>query len=292
MIKETLAKTVLNKHKKRDSWFLDEYSLNPYKSCEFNCVYCYIKGSKYGEVAKEGLVVKINAPELLEKELSRRAKKREYGFIALSSATEPWMYIEEKYEITRECLKVIAKYRFPVHCLTKSPLILRDAEILSEINKNAVLPEDLKGKLTSGVLITFSFCTLKDKIQKIFEPNAPRVEERLNAVKELKNLGFKVGIAFMPLLPHISDRENQIEEMLEVSQSLKIDYVFFGDLTLYGSGKKLYFRVLQKYFPELLSEYEKLYKKSFTADQKYRSQFYRKVQKLCKKHRLKPGISE
>ena len=97
-MKEILAKTILNKHKKRDSWFLDDYSLNPYQLCDFNCVYCYIRDSKYGKSMNQSLAAKINAPTLLEKELYKRAKRKEYGFIALSSATEPWMHIEEKYK--------------------------------------------------------------------------------------------------------------------------------------------------------------------------------------------------
>ena len=83
---------------------------------------------------REGLAVKINAPTLLEKELLIRAKRKEYGFIALSSATEPWMHIEKKYELTRKCLEIIAKFKFSVLCLTKSTLILRDLDLLGEID--------------------------------------------------------------------------------------------------------------------------------------------------------------
>ena len=140
MVKEILSKTILNKHKKRDEWFLDDYSLNPYQLCDFNCIYCHIRGSKYGKNMKQGLSAKINAPALLEKELLKRVKRKEYGFIALSSSTEPWMHIEEEYKLTRKCLEVIAKFKFPVHCLTKSTLILRDLNLLEEIDEKAILP--------------------------------------------------------------------------------------------------------------------------------------------------------
>jgi len=147
MVREIFAKTSLNKHKRRDEWFLDDYSLNPYQLCEFNCVYCYIRESKYGSSMSSGLVVKVNMPTLLERELRRKARRKEFGFIAPSSATKPWMYIEEKYRVARRCLEVIARYRFPVHCLTKSPLILRDLNLLMDIGKSAVLPPDLRDKL-------------------------------------------------------------------------------------------------------------------------------------------------
>ncbi|RLF44248.1 MAG: radical SAM protein, partial [Thermoplasmata archaeon] len=110
MINEIRVKSILNKHRKRDDWFLDDYSVNPYSGCSFNCIYCYIRGSKYGENMVKSLSVKINAPELLEKQLSRRAEKGKYGIISLSSSTEPYMPIEEKLKLTRRLLEIILKY--------------------------------------------------------------------------------------------------------------------------------------------------------------------------------------
>jgi len=290
MIQEVSVKTILNKHKKRDPWFLDDYSLNPYLLCEFNCVYCYIRGSKYRGNMQNYLAIKINAPKLLDKEISRRARSKDYGFIALASATEPWMYVEKQYEITSRCLRVIAKYRFPVHCLTKSPLILRDVDILEEISRNAILPLDLRSKLDSGVLITYSFSTLNESVREIFEPNAPRIKERLNAVKKLRDLGFKVGIAFIPLLPYISDSSDDIEEMVKTARDLNVNYIFFGDLTLYGIGKENYFKVLEKYFPDLVEKYKFLYKSGPYMDKRYRNAFYRRVLKICRKYNVSLGI--
>jgi len=95
MVNEIRVKSILNKHKKRDDWFLDDYSINLYSDCSFNCIYCYIRGSKYGENMTKTLSVKINASGLLEKQLSRKAKRGGYGDFALSSSTEPYMPIEE-----------------------------------------------------------------------------------------------------------------------------------------------------------------------------------------------------
>ena len=286
MAKEIKARSILNKHRKRDPWFLDDYSVNPYQLCDFNCIYCYIRGSKYGANMGHELAVKVNAVELLERELMRRARKREYGFIALSSATEPWMHIEEKYMLTRKCLNVIARYRFPVHCMTKSTLILRDLDILAEIDVNAILPDDLK-KLGHGTLVTFSFSTLDEKVAKIFEPGAPTVSERLNAIKEVKDQGFHCGIAFMPLLPYISDSKDAMEEMVKTARELNADYVFFGDLTLYGAGKELYFKVLEQHFPDLVPKYKALYMGKPYASKRYRANLYRIAKKLCEKHGVK-----
>src|SRR5688500_20187222 len=93
---EILVKSVLNKTKRRDPWFLDDYTLNPYSACSFNCLYCYIRGSKYGEHMEEKLAVKINALDILEKQLKNRAKKNQHGIIVVSSATDPYLQIRSE----------------------------------------------------------------------------------------------------------------------------------------------------------------------------------------------------
>jgi len=289
MIKEIFAKTILNKHKKRDAWFLDDYSLNPYQLCDFNCIYCYIRGSKYGENMKQGLAAKINAPTLLEKELARKANKKEYGFIALSSATEPWMHAEKKYGLTRKCLEIIVKFRFPVHCLTKSTLILRDLDLLEKIDKNAILPKDLS-KLKHGVLITFSLSTLDEKIAKIFEPSAPKPKERLETLQKVKEAGFYTGIAFIPVLPFISDSTEQIEEMVKTAKEFGADYVFVGALTLYGIGKELYYKILEKHFPELLPRYKHLFRIFNQPNKAYQLGLEKKAKEFCEKYKIRYKI--
>ena len=167
MANEIEVKSILNQHKKRDDWFLDDYSVNPYQGCSFNCVYCYTRGSKYGRHLAKTLSVKVNAPELLEKELLRRAKKEEYGIICFASQ-EAYLPIEKEYKITRKLLKIVLKHRFPVHIGTKSTLVLRDLDVLKEIDKNAILPPDLREKLKRGVIISFSFSSLDEKLARIF----------------------------------------------------------------------------------------------------------------------------
>src|SRR6185436_20038073 len=97
---EKQVKSILNKHKKRDDWFLDEYSVNPYEGCSCNCLYCYIRGSKYGENLAEKLSVKVNALEVLEKQLETRARKNQHGFVAVGSATDAYIHQEENYRMT------------------------------------------------------------------------------------------------------------------------------------------------------------------------------------------------
>ena len=289
MIREITVKSILNRHKKRDAWFLDDYSLNPYYFCDFNCIYCYIHGSSYGERTGRGLAVKINALTLLEKELARRAKRKEYGFIALSSATEPWMYAEEKYKLTRKCLEVIARLKFPVHCLTKSTLILRDLDLLDEIDKSAILPSDLS-RLGHGVLITSSISSLDEKIAKIFEPSAPKPKKRLETLQKVKEAGFYAGVAFIPVLPFISDSTEQIEEMIKMAKEFGADYVFIGALTLYGVGKEIYYKILEKHFPELLPKYKNLFGNFNQPNKVYQLDLEKRAKEFCKKYGVKYKI--
>lgn len=193
MVDEIQVKSILNKHKKRDDWFLDDYSVNPYSGCSFNCVYCYIRGSKYGENMAKTLSVKVNAPELLEKQLKGRAKNREYGIIAFSSSTEAYMPIEEELKLTRRLLEIVLKYRFPVGVGTKSKLVLRDLDLLKRIDEDAILPEDLKPKLGRGAIISFSLSTLDEKLARIFESGAPTPKERLETMKRCREEGFLAG---------------------------------------------------------------------------------------------------
>ena len=129
------VKSILNKTKHRDKWFLDDYTVNPYSGCSFNCLFCYIRGSKYGVNMEERLSVKANAVELLDKALALRAKKNQYGIIVFSSATDPYLQFEKEQLLTRNLLEVVLKHRFPVHIITRSDLVVRDFDLLEEIDE-------------------------------------------------------------------------------------------------------------------------------------------------------------
>ena len=279
----------MNKHKKRDDWFLDDYSINPYSGCSFNCVYCYTLGSKYGTHLARTLSVKANAPELLTKALSRRARKREYGIICIASQ-EGYIPIEKEVKMTRRLLEVILRYRFPVHIGTKSTLILRDLDILKEIDRSAILPEDLKQKLGRGVIISFSFSTLDGRLAKIFEPGAPTPRERLETMRECKKEEFLVGANLIPILPFLSDSEERLEEMIKAAKDYRADFVLVGGLTLYGEGKRLYYKTLERHFPELVPRYKSLFRIFFAPLREYQKELEERSKRLCEKYGIRHGI--
>lgn len=294
MIASLQVKSILNKKKNPDAWFLDDYTINAYSACSFNCLYCYIRGSKYGINMEEKLSVKSNAAELLEKQLSLRAKKKQYGVIVMSSATDPYLQVEKDLMITRSLLELILKYRFPVHVISKSDLVERDFDLLEKIKRTAILPGHLNGKVKDGVFITFSFSTVNDAVAKIFEPGATLPSVRLQTLKKASQAGFTTGVSLMPLLPFITDTKEHLEEMYAAFSKANAHYVFAATLTLFGNekhdSKQLMLRAIEKYYPHLSEKYKNWFNKSDCMPAYYRDAFYKKSLTLCKQFGLRNKI--
>ena len=288
------VKTILNKKKSRDSWFLDDYTLNLYSGCSFNCLFCYIRGSKYGEHMESRLSYKKNALELLDKQLSNRAKKGQYGYIVMSSATDPYLQFEEELKLTRGALELILKYRFPVHMITRSDLVLRDVDLLRAIDINAILPEELKDKPGRGAIVTFSFSTIEDEVARVFEPGATLPSVRLRTHEAILSEGFLSGISMMPLLPYISDTGESLHAMFSRFRSLGSKYVMPATITLFGEGpsdsKTLVFRAIEKHYPHLSEKYRKLFSGSTELPDYYNRAFGRKAGELSGTYNLPDRI--
>lgn len=185
--KEIQAKSILRKYKRIDSWFIARYGMNLYRGCTHNCVYCdgrtegYYVSGEFGQEVK----VKINAPELLAKELNseRRRIPLKRGFILPGGGVgDSYQPIESKYFLTGKALEIINRFDFAVHMLTKSTLVERDVEILKEINQKR------------KTIISFSFSSTDNKINKIFEPNVSLPIERLNTISKFKKEGITCGM--------------------------------------------------------------------------------------------------
>lgn len=288
------AKSILNKTKRRDPWFLDDYTINPYSGCSFNCLYCYIRGSKYGTHMEEKLSVKTNAVELLEKQLSNRAKKGQYGVIVVSSATDPYLQFEKDEQITRRLLEVILHYKFPVHIITKSDLVVRDFDLLHQIDQQANIPADLEGQLKNGTIITFSFSTISDEVGAIFEPGATAPSMRLNTLNATLREGFHSGVSLMPLLPYITDTGEHLDEMFNTFHGIGVHYIFPATITLFGNdyadSKTLMLRAVAKHYPHLLEKYERFFGQSSQMPKYYQQTFYKKTKELSGKYGLKNSI--
>ncbi len=296
MLRQKQVKSVLNKHKKRDSWFLDDYSVNPYEGCSCNCLYCYIRGSKYGENMSDSLSVKSNALTILEKQLAARAKKKEYGFIAVGSGTDAYIHQEKEQQLTQGMLKLISQYKFPVFISTKCTLITRDLELLKETDRTAILPDDLKDTIKRGVILSVSVSTLDERISNMLEPGAATPLQRLELIKQLKQEGFLAGVNAMPVLPFISDTEEELEKIIAGAKEYGADYILIGGLTLFGSGpadsKTLFYKFLERYDASLLPRYHQLYGANFYTPFSYQDELKRISDKICRKYDIRTKIPQ
>jgi DNA repair photolyase len=294
MLTAKTIKSVLNKHKKRDSWFLDDYSVNPYEGCSCNCLYCYIRGSKYGVNMNDKLAVKENALAVLEKQLHLRAKKKEYGIVAVGTGTDAYMPHEAHYKMTEGFLKLFLQYQFPVFISTKCTLITRDINLLKQIDTAAILPDDLKDTLKRGVILSVSISSLDESICNMLEPGAAKPLERLKMVQQLKAEGFLTGVNAMPILPFINDTEEELEKLIAAAKEYGAGYILVSGLTLFGKeaadSKILYYKFLERYDVALIKKYDDLYRGLFYPPNWYQQQLKAKATAICKKYNLKTSI--
>jgi DNA repair photolyase len=245
---------------------------------------------------EDGLAVKINGAEILDKQLGFRVKKNQYGIIALASATDPYIKIEKSYRLTERFLRLILKHCFPVLMITKSDLILRDIELLKQIDTTAIHARDLSTRIKRGAIISFSFSTLDEKIASTLEPGAPSPAIRLDALKKCKDAGLMVGANLMPLLPFINDSAEALDNMIGVIKDAGADYVLGGGLTLFGNNaadsKTLYYKFLERSFPSKMADYKKLYGMYFFPPKRYHDELALRIKTICKKYDIRTSILE
>ena len=246
--------------------------MNLYRGCTHDCSYCdgraegyYVEGEFGDEVA-----VKVNAPEILNRELDPKRKRKplERGFILVGGGVgDSYQPIEKEYKLTRKALEIIYEHGFPVHMLTKSNLIKRDVDILKKINEQ------------SRVIISFSFSSVDDNISAILEPGVPSPTERLETLTYFKQQGIACGMFLLPVIPFITDTPEKIEQTIKKARQFDLDFMVFGGMTLKQGKQKAHFmNMLKKHYPNLVFEYENLY----TGDKwgNAKSEYYRSLNEI------------
>lgn len=195
-LREIKVKTILSRSQ------IYEYTLNPYVGCFYACVYCYARFMKifsgHSERWGDFVDVKINAPELLRKEI----EKKKLGRVWISGVCDPYQPLEKRYRLTRKCLEIFVEKGWPVTIQTKSPLVLRDLDLI---------------KGAKDIEVGFTITTADDGIRRIFEPQAPTIESRINALKQIHNEGIRTFAMIAPVLPHC---EGLVERL-----RLLVDYI-------------------------------------------------------------------
>ncbi len=259
-----------------------EWTINPYRGCEFACKYCYARYThEYmeldgGEFEKK-IFVKQNAAPLLAQDVARKySYQRADGrpeHIAIGTATDPYQPAEREYGVTRACLEELAKREgLSVSVITKSNQIVRDIDVLKRIAA--------RSELSLNITVT----TLRTRLARLLEPRAPRPDLRLAAVKQLHQAGLRVGVSASPLIPGITDREGELEGVAAAAKDAGAQWFFSGVLFLMPSSAKQFLPLVREKFPKLAKQYEQWYAKNGYAPEEYRKKISERVARIRLQH--------
>ncbi len=263
------------------------YSINPYRGCEFACRYCYARythgfmapaaGATEGvpdfadpNLFERLIFLKENAAWLLEQELRKIDPSEE---IALGTATDPYQPAERTARITRSLLEVFARrsgYRLGI--VTKSRLILRDLDLLTEISRR------------NHLVIHLTITTPDDKLARLLEPRAPRPDLRFDAVRQLRAAGLTAGILCSPLLPGITDDKGSIDRMARLAAEAGASFFAAEPLFLKSCSRPTFLSFVREHFPALMPDYSRRFATRDFADAPYRRQLAERVARACRRH--------
>ena len=229
------------------------WSLNPYMGCAHRCTFCYVRAfearadrpsdDRYGSSIR----VKTNVAEVLRRELARASWERET--VVLGAATDPYQPAEGRYRLTRACIEAFAGAASPFSIITRGPLIVRDVDVLVEAARRA------------DVSVTFSVPTLDHEIWRRTEPGTAPPRQRLRALSRLVEAGIDARVGMAPILPGLSDRPELLAEVVREARAAGATGIWANLLYLRPGTREHFLAALDRDWPELLPEYERLYRR-------------------------------
>jgi len=252
---EVEAKSIINQVP--GSYLPFNWTINPYRGCSHACVYCLARKThtylemNAGKDFDSKIVVKVNAAQLLRKEL--RSKRWKGEGIAMGTATDPYQRAEGKYRLMRGIIETLTEYRNPFSILTKGTLILRDLDLLKEAAQ------------VTDVSTAFSIGTLDEDAWRKSEPGTPHPRKRIEAVAKLNDAGIQCGVLVAPILPGITDGEEQIKEVVKAAIDAGASHVSPILLHLRPIVKEVYMEWLKTTYPDLVPRYLKMYGGSYAS---------------------------
>jgi len=228
-----------------------KWSLNPYMGCVHRCTFCYVRhferrsdrpsDDRYGTSIR----VKINVADVLRRELARPSWEREH--VAIGAATDPYQPVEGRYKLTRACLEVLRDAANPLSIITRGPMIVRDLDVLVEAARAA------------KVSITFSIPTLDEEVWRRTEPSTAHPRQRLRAITKLVEAGIDARVGMAPILPGISDRPEQLRDVVRAAREAGATGIWANLLFLRPGTREHFLTHLAEDWPEQLPHYEQLY---------------------------------
>jgi len=270
---EIRVRTVLN----RVEGMPFRWSINPYRGCAHACVFCYARRT-HGFLEEDGIqgwgnriFVKVNAPEVLRAELAHPAWKREE--VAIGTATDPYQPIEGRYRLTRRILEALRDARTPASLVTRSPLILRDVDVLLALHQRA------------GLAVWVSIATLDPDMARNLEPTVAPPHQRLRTVARLRAAGLEVGVLLAPILPGLTDAPKALEAVIRAAWDHGARFIGHSVLNLGEVTREAFFRFLQDRHPELVALYERLYPRKYAP-----RAYIKAVDRIVERYRERLGF--
>jgi DNA repair photolyase len=269
------ARSILNRTRPNMPF---QWTINPYRGCEFGCQYCYARythefmGMENGRDFESKIYAKAAAPDILRREL-RKLDRADH--IAIGTATDPYQPAERRFRRTRAILEVFAGEKGRRLSITsKSDLVVRDLDLLGEIASRNVLS------------INITVTTLNRRLARLMEPRAPRPDLRLAAVHVLAEAGIAVGVFPNPILPMITDSEESLDALAAAARQAGAQYFGGGPLFLMPSAQKIFFPFLEKRFPKLAGPYREMYAHSAYLGPGYKARLRERVARIRQRHSL------
>jgi DNA repair photolyase len=247
------------------------WSLNPYRGCQHACTYCFARGSHEhlgydaGRDFESRIIVKVNAPEMLRQDLGRPGWGRE--LIGIGTACDPYQPAELKYSLTHRILRVMRDFANPVSIVTKSPHIIRDADVLESLSAVA------------QVTVAFSVATLDEDVWRRTEPATAKPSKRLEAMRVLSERGVRCGVMLAPILPGLTDAPEDLERVVEAAREHGASFVADNVLYLKPGTKEWFMPFLRETYPHLSERYARYYRGPY-APRSYTSDVHRVVEDL------------
>lgn len=255
-------------------------TMNLYRGCTHGCIYCDSRSNCYHiDHEFEDVEVKINAPELLKKQLGTR---RSHCMIATGSMSDPYQPLEKRYRLTQKALQLIEQYGFGVSVLTKSDLVLRDLELLKRINTK------------TKAVVQMTITTADDQLCKIVEPNVCLTSRRFEVLRTLNENGIPTVVWLTPLLPYINDNEqNLLSIVRECGKCGVYGILIFGlGMTLREGNREYYYQQLDKYFPGLKERYIRNYGNNYILPVPQQNYLLELFHKECRRYGIKTNEDE
>ncbi len=251
------TRTIMTRSNEGSRWFGIDYHMNLYKGCSLGCIYCSSRCESYRIENFDEVRTKENALEILEEELKNKKLK---GVVSFGNLSDPYNPEEEHLKLTRGALELINKYGFGVSIDTKSDLILRDLDLLSEISKK------------NNVIVKISITTFDNELAKKIEPNCISSTKRFAVLKELRNAGIYAGVLMMPVLPFLTDSEDNIYNIIAKSKEVDAKFIYTKmGITLKTNQRSYYYNALDILYPGLSKDYESVYgNRNFASSLQYR----------------------